>query len=65
MESMNTMKAMKNIKPAYATKLGIGRFLASDVWDECPNCGGDNVYFDANSGCYECPDCGWTSDPEY
>lgn len=61
------MNEMKNIKPAYATNLGTGRFLASDVYDECPNpkCRGDNVYFDANSGCYVCPDCGWTSDPEY
>lgn len=59
------MNEMKNIKPVYATNLGTGRFLASDVWDECPKCGCDDVYFDAGNGWYECPMCDWHSDPEY
>lgn len=58
------MKSMKNIKPAYAMKLGSGVFAADD--GECPKCGRDGVYyFDAGMGCYRCSACGYESKGYY
>ncbi len=53
------MNEMKNIKPAYATNLGTGVFMAEDI---CPRCHRDSVYFNAGSGYYECEFCDWKGD---
>ena len=61
MESPDTKMTMKNIKPAYATNLGTGVFMAEDI---CPKCGFE-MYFDAGNGWYECENCGHHTKREY